>query len=319
MSALAAPVKLEAVPLQQAIQQLARSAGLNVQGVEHLGGTQAVSMEGEPRQLLESLLGTSGIRWEIQGGVLRIYPVVASEKHAVQLPQAVVLGQAEPTGLMVLDRQMLASMPAGNGDLTSALKIHPNVQFDNAQLSSKTPGEIGPANISINGAHFYQNAFVVDGIGFNNDIDPAHDNTALLDSAPGRSQGLALDIDLLDNIQVYDSNVPASFGGFTGGVVEANTRAPSRAFSGKISLQTSRDSWTRYHIDKRDRENFENSGNANMQPKFTKWTRRANLEGHVTDIWSDGQYQPETFHYSAQLLLGQQRAANGLSGRKAKA
>lgn len=56
MSALAAPVKLEAVPLQQAIQQLARSAGLNVQGVEHLGGTQAVSMEGEPRQLLESLL-----------------------------------------------------------------------------------------------------------------------------------------------------------------------------------------------------------------------------------------------------------------------
>lgn len=282
---LAEPVKLEGVQLQQAIQRLAQMSGLQVQGIEHLTGEQRISIEGEPKELLNSLLGGSGASWDIQNGVLRIYPVAPGRRtdDVVQLPQTVVLGQVEPSGLMVLDRNMLASMPAGNGDLTSALKIHPNVQFDNAQLSSKTPGEIAPANISINGAHFYQNAFVVDGIGFNNDIDPAHDNTALLDSAPGRSQGLALDIDLLENIQVYDSNVPVSFGGFTGGVVEANTRAPSKAFSGKVSIQTSRDSWTRYHIDKRDRENFENSGNANMQPKFTKWTRRANLEGHVTD------------------------------------
>lgn len=52
-----------------------------------------------------------------------------------------------------LNKTMLDSTPSGNGDITSILKIIPNVQFDNAQLKSSTPGEIDPANISISGGY----------------------------------------------------------------------------------------------------------------------------------------------------------------------
>ncbi|MGX2973337.1 hypothetical protein, partial [Helicobacter sp. T3_23-1059] len=39
-----------------------------------------------------------------------------------------------------IGREMLDSNPSGNGDITSILKILPNVQFDNAQNRSTTPG-----------------------------------------------------------------------------------------------------------------------------------------------------------------------------------
>ncbi|MCX2716148.1 hypothetical protein OQH61_00135 [Helicobacter sp. MIT 21-1697] len=53
-----------------------------------------------------------------------------------------------------LSQSFLLSNPSGNGDITSILRILPNVQFDNAQLRSTTLGEIDPANISISGGLF---------------------------------------------------------------------------------------------------------------------------------------------------------------------
>jgi len=274
------------MPLSEAVKKITLELGVQLEGANYLSKKKVMLGSEDMLSQLESWLNNEPISWQLNEQLLKISPKIAKEnlnKKTQDLPQMLVLAELEPTGLMVFDRSQLNQQPSGNGDLTSVLKTHPNVQFDNNQLSSKTPGEIAPANISINGAHFYQNAFVVDGVGFNNDIDSAQDNPALLDSAPGRSQGLALDLDLLDSIQVYDSNIPASYGGFTGGVVEANTRSPSKEFSGKVSLQTSRSSWTNYHIDKRESKRFEQSGNAEMQPKFTKWTRRTHLEGHLTE------------------------------------
>ncbi|WP_234085891.1 TonB-dependent siderophore receptor [Azonexus sp. R2A61] len=199
------------------------------------------------------------------------------------LAPVLVVEQREWQGTTLVDRHTIEAMPAGNGDITSLLKIHPSVQFDNLQLSSKTPGEISPANISINGAKFYQNAFLIDGLNMNNDIDPAQSNPNLAADVPGKSQGLALDTDLLESIAVYDSNVPAAYGRFNGGVIEAITRKPSKELHGKLSYQTSRSSWTRYKIDETQRESFENSANYDEQPNFTKTVIRATLEGHLTE------------------------------------
>ena len=71
-----------------------------------------------------------------------------------------------------IDRNLLDSNPSGNGDITSILKILPNVQFDTAQNRSTTQGEIDPANVSISGGLFYQNNFQLDGFNMNNDLDP---------------------------------------------------------------------------------------------------------------------------------------------------
>lgn len=210
----------------------------------------------------------------------------AGNTREAQLAPVIVVDQREPLGTTVISRRTIEAMPAGNGDITSLLKTVPNIQFDNKQQSSKTPGEIAPADISINGAKYYQNAFIVDGTNFNNDIDPGERTESRINSladVPGQSQGLALDTDLLDSITVYDSNVPASYGQFNGGVVEAKTRKPSKELRGKISYQMSRSSWTRYHIDDREQQDFENSSSHFDQPEFEKTILRATLEGHLTE------------------------------------
>ena len=188
-----------------------------------------------------------------------------------------------------LNKTMLDSTPSGNGDITSILKIIPNVQFDNAQLKSSTPGEIDPANISISGGLFYQNNFQLDGFNMNNDLDPnggATNGPNALRS--GRSQGLAVDTSLLESIQVQDSNISAAYGGFTGGVVEANVRKPRAdkgglfGWHGGVSYQFTSSDLTQYFIDESQEANFITSSNENYQPNFTKHLIRANLEGYAT-------------------------------------
>lgn len=194
----------------------------------------------------------------------------------------------------VISKDLLDSTPSGNGDLTSALKILPNVQFDNAQLSSNTPGEIDPANISISGGLFYQNNFQLDGFNINNDLDPIGLNGlgwggsatggASQNLRAGRSQGFNVDTSLLDSIVVLDSNIGAAYGGFTGGVVEANVRAPRRdRWHFDVSYQHTSDRLTKYHIHEDTRENFEYSSDENFQPNFSKHIVKANVEGWITE------------------------------------
>lgn len=186
---------------------------------------------------------------------------------------------------LALEADYLQAQVAGNGDIGSMLRINPAVQFDNAQLSSYTPGDISPAEISINGAQFYQNSFLVDGMSFNNDIDPGQEGSPYrLFAAPGGSQALALDTDLLDTLTVLDSNVPAAYGGFSGGVVDARLRRPSDALSGSISHQITRSAWTRYHIAEADAENYANASSwGDGQPEFDKAITRITLEGHPSE------------------------------------
>jgi TonB-dependent Receptor Plug Domain. len=188
-------------------------------------------------------------------------------------------------GKQTLDASYIANQPAGNGDIGSLLKINPAVQYDNGQLSSFTPGEISPAEVSINGAAFYQNNFSIDGIGMNNGIDPAADPSPYrLYSGPGSSQAFALDTRLLGELTVLDSNISAAWGGFTGGVIDAKTRKPSRQARSEISTQMSRSSWTRYHVNEAQRESHANASSwGDGQPEFEKTTWRATTEGWLSD------------------------------------
>ncbi|WP_041118846.1 TonB-dependent receptor plug domain-containing protein [Pseudomonas protegens] len=275
-------------PLSTALMALAQQTGLQI-SVESqlLLNLNAPAVQGElsAEQALAKLLKGSQLEWIYIGDdALMVQRATRPRTDPVRLGNTKVPGELSlPQGETRVDRATIEAMPAGNGDITSLLRSHPNVQFDDAQLSSKTPGEIGPANISINGAQFYQNAFLVDGINMNNDIDPAEDRVQLLDAVPGRSQGLALDTDLLENITVLDSNVPAAYGGFNGGVIDAQTRAPTQALHGKFSVQTTRSAWTQYHVDESEEQRMENSGSPDEQPKFDKVTVRGTLQGHLTD------------------------------------
>lgn len=183
----------------------------------------------------------------------------------------------------------LDSIPSNSGDITSTLKMLPNVQYNNSQLSSQTPGEIDPANISISGGLYYQNNFQIDGFNMNNDLNPSisgdNYNPVAITALPGQSQGLNIDISLLDSISVQDSNISAVYGGFSGGVIEANTKKPTKEFGAKISYQITQGdanpshlSLTNYHINDNNINNFLNSTSAANQPSFIKHIFRSSLE-----------------------------------------
>lgn len=192
-----------------------------------------------------------------------------------------------------ISTQMIESNPSGNGDIGSLLRILPNVQFDNSQLRSTTPGEIDPAKISISGGLHYQNLFMIDGVSMNNDLDPSGTGVSGENSwmgSPGRSQGLALDTSLLESINILDSNISASYGGFNGGVIEANLRKPSKKFGAKLSYQITQGnatpgkiSMTNYHLYDQNLESFLGSNSETNQPFFTKHFIRANIESKFND------------------------------------
>ncbi|MBH3428999.1 TonB-dependent receptor [Pseudomonas alkylphenolica] len=275
-------------PLASALLSFGSQSGLQVSVDSRLlderlsAGIQG-TMSSE--EALQRLLDGSGLGWRYSGpSALVLTPLTQS---ALNLANTVVSTRTSPhQGETTLDRKTIDALPGGNGDITSLLKIHPNVQFDNNQLSSKNPGEIAPANISINGAKYYQNAFLVDGMSMNNDINPGDSQHNLVNSVPGRSQGLALDTELLEDIKVYDSNIGARYGGFNGGVVAAETRQPTKDLHGKVSYQTTRSSWTRYHVDEDEQAKFDAASSGSSyayQPDFVKHFVRATLEGHLTE------------------------------------
>jgi hypothetical protein len=184
---------------------------------------------------------------------------------------------------MVLDERYLQEQVKGNGDIGTALRINPNVQFDDSAFNSRNMGEIRPADISINGGLYYQNAFVLDGAGFTNDLDPASDNPNHFADPPSHTQGVALDTSLIGQLTVYDSNVPAAFGGFNGGVVEVESRRARDALSGKVSLRMSRSVWNEIIVDDSDRDTFEASTSAANMPEYDKYQINATLEGRTAN------------------------------------
>lgn len=62
----------------------------------------------------------------------------------------------------------------------------------------------------------------------NNDLDPSISggsyNPVAITALPGQSQGLNIDLSLIESINVQDSNISAAYGHFSGGVIEATTK-----------------------------------------------------------------------------------------------
>ena len=98
---------------------------------------------------------------------------------------------------------------------------------------------------------------------------------------------------MLESIIVQDSNIGASYGGFSGGVVEANVRKPRKDNGGikgwhaNVSYQFTQGnasgiSLTHYHIDPALESNFLHSTNEYYHPYFTKHLVRASLEGYAS-------------------------------------
>lgn len=208
--------------------------------------------------------------------------VVSSQNNAVST-------QGKFSNSTNYSREALDNIPKGDGTISDIVKRNPNARISRNQRTSANGGEIQPQNISINGAEVYQNNFIVDGISVNNDINPLGKDITVGEAAnlspflPNPSQGMNIDTDLLESIEVMDSSVSAKYGGFQGGVINAKTRDPRAGFHGKINYLHTEDSWQKFHIDDKEIDDFEYATNPDYQPDFKKHKYGITLEGFLND------------------------------------
>ncbi|WP_164967639.1 TonB-dependent receptor plug domain-containing protein [Arcobacter sp. CECT 8985] len=167
-----------------------------------------------------------------------------------------------------IDKTNIQNSVLGNGFISSVLDTNPNIEVTDTSNNSKTAGEIAPGKISINEAAYYQNNFSIDGISNSSLLDPNLSNAFDAYDVPGNENEIFLDLDLVESIDVYDSNISAEYGSFTGGVIDAKTIRPGAEPSFKASYGYTSDSLTNFHVD--NEESFERASSDNNQPKFKK-------------------------------------------------
>lgn len=207
---------------------------------------------------------------------------------------------AQEKGTQHIDNEDIRNRPTRNGTISELLTDNVNVQFANSYNNSETAGEIAPANVSIHGERFYNNNWMIDGIS-NNDITNPGSNGGELGNDPegyspwdlpgGGTQSFWVNSDIIESADVYDSNISAKYGEFTGGVIDAKLKDPDpREASGSISYRTTRDDWTKFHVygetaeeQAENEEDFEAAESFYYQPQFTKNIYSLNLNQPVSD------------------------------------
>jgi hypothetical protein len=169
------------------------------------------------------------------------------------LPPVTVIGvlQNPATGQATMERKIMEQLPAGNGSINDLLGLFPDVQLAEDSRTTSNASEILPPRFSISGGKTYQNNFLIDGVHNESLLDPAATDSVIND-IPGHPQALFLDAGLVEKISVFDSNIPARYGGFTGGVIVVETRDPGANFGGKLFYRTTRADWTRFHLDEEE-------------------------------------------------------------------
>ena len=131
----------------------------------------------------------------------------------------------EQPGERTYTREQITETPSSNRDLTSLVASHPAVRVNAGANGSQNRGSLDVDDLSFHGASPYQNLFQLDGMDATNRLDPASKNLNLqVGNIPSNSQSYFVDTSLLEEVRVYDSFVPAEYGRFTGGVVDARLR-----------------------------------------------------------------------------------------------
>lgn len=306
--AQAAPVstvQLPAQSLEKSLMQLARQTGVNFGADSQLvAGKQAPALSGSysVEQALEVLLRSTNLYAEPtddgKGFIIRplaqisANPTTPQDQNAepsaaegrnrgdVITVQARVLPEPMEIGSQQLTAEDIAKKPQANGNVTDLLRTNPNVQFAETSRSSASPGEIAPDVVSFHGGKFYNNNFIIDGMSNNDRLNPG-DNVGAISAAPngnsandfpsGHPESFWIDTNLIESMSVFDSNISAKYGQFTGGVIDIELKRPSfTEASGAVGYRTSRDAWTKYHLTSTEEKTFSTATTLNKQPRFTK-------------------------------------------------
>lgn len=225
------------------------------------------------------------------GSALLSAPLMAAESAIWLAP---VQGFVEPSSGKI-SAASIARRIGRDDTLVNLLRETNGVRFAADADNSQTMGEIAPANVSFYGERYYSNAFTINGISINDNVNPAgmgengrvpfdHADTISPDTLPiGHAQAFWVSPAVLEEVDVRSDNVSSQFGGFTGGAVDARLKSPdaSRA-SGSVSYRTTRSAWTQFYLDGNYQKDFEEASNPLAQPKFVKHAFNVTLNQPVS-------------------------------------
>ncbi|HHX8234304.1 TPA: TonB-dependent receptor plug domain-containing protein [Haemophilus influenzae] len=209
------------------------------------------------------------------------------------LPEIVVYGDNNKSlsSVKTLSSDEISKTPTSNGNITDYLRSNPHIRYENSDQNGFQRGEIKPENISINGADPNQTAYFVDNVNINNELTADSDIfDGSMQVVPGIShtQAYFFDATMLSKVEVQDSNISASLGGFMGGAVIAKTKQYSGTDSIKLKYRTTNSSLAKMEagdsvqkILKQVRP--DNSGTAELQPKYNKQTFNILAEKRLND------------------------------------
>lgn len=282
--------------MQEALTAFGLQAGLLLSFPDALTeGLLSPGVEGRysvPAALAQLLQGTSleAVAESDNAYRIRLARGIADRLPSAELARTLVLGQRPVSDIKVIEQDEMRD--AMRSDLAELLSLLPSVRVENSASSSLQQGDLKPAEFSIRGAAAYQNKLMLDGASIDNLLDPAlKESASNYTRVAGHSQGLFVDTDFIGRIEVIDVNASASEGGFTGGVVKAETRAYEGRDRFGISLRGTSDSWTRFHVDEAQSGEFEDGAAqlptgvpGEFQPDFSKRESSVNGATRFGDI-----------------------------------
>lgn len=128
---------------------------------------------------------------------------------------------------------------------------------------------------------------MIDGTDVTNGINPGDAEDITTPSLTGvvggsSAQGYYVDTDLLGEVQVHDSNIPARYSGFTGGVIDARLKKYGGTDSARIRYGLQRDEWESFHVDP-DSLTASDYYNRTYTPEYRKESYDLSLEQGLSD------------------------------------
>ena len=164
------------------------------------------------QQVLNVALTTAGVSTTVE---------VSSAAPAIELASAALTG--------VEDSRTTRELPLNGRDWTQLATLQPGVSLIRTQNtlngSTSNRGSRGfGTEVSIGGGRPTQNNYFLDGISQND----------YTNGVPGSVLGLALGVDAIQEFSVVTNNYNATYGGTSGGVVNAVTRSGTNTFHGDI-------------------------------------------------------------------------------------
>ncbi|WP_372964400.1 hypothetical protein [Marinobacter sp.] len=214
------------------------------------------------------------------------------------------------SGEYTFERDYIEQFGSSDGGLEGVLKLVPGIQFSEDSDGVEGLTDLKPESVSISGGRFYENRFVVDGLGNTNRLDPASASDGSgIDGVGGHEQSLFLDADLIGELKVYDSNIPAAYGGFTGGVVDARTRRAGSEAEGKLSISGTRSEWTEFRTFTRewDPESETLPPTPPSVPEFERYRANFHYSTPLTDSLGILTSISQAYSETPDVTLGQAR------------